>query len=297
MWMISDSIHHMSSKRVIHLTVIAVFLFACKESAIQNDNDEQEEEDSYELPAGFPEDFPVQFDHLTGDTLGGWGGGAGKITRTPIIFIHGNGANADSWLTVGQTFLDSGYVPAELWALSYLDFQAGYSSNSNIANIPEIESFVNDVLDYTGEDKVVVISHSFGVTVARAWMKEYNQYMSVSHFIGIAGPNHGVCYCDNDTTTPICQEIGSPDSEFLTWLNEPDETPFEETIKYMTIFDGTGWDVFYLDGCTMNDGSVLDLRQSPILEGAHNFQLEGANHNALKDSPDAIEEMLHFLEQ
>ena len=286
------------SKKWYHIVIVSVFLAACEENAVQDSDNDQDEGNSYELPAGFPDDFPIQFDHLTGNTLGGWGGGEGEVTRVPVVFVHGNGgSNADSWLTVGQTFLDSGYVPSEIWSLSYLDFQGGYSSNSNMDNISEIENFVSDILDYTGKSKVDIISHSLGVTVVRAWMKEYNRYESVSHFIGIGGANHGVCYCDNDTTTPLCQEIGSPDSEFLTWLNEEDETPFEGTTSYMTIFDGTGSDVFYLDGCTMSDGTVLDLRLSPKLEGAFNFQLEGANHNDLKDSPDAIEEMLHFMEQ
>lgn len=295
MWMISGSIHHMSRKSFT-IVMIAVFLAACEENVIQDSDDEQEEEVSYELPSGFPEDFPLQFDNLTGDTLSGWGGGKGEVTRLPLVLFHGNGADASAWIGLGESLLDSGYVPAELWALSYLDFGGGDSSNSSWGNTSEVENFILAVLEYTGIEKVNVICHSLGVTVVRAWLKRYDRYGEVDHFIGIAGANHGVAFCSNDTISIICRELGHPESEFLSWLNEPDETPYDDELHYMTIYEGTGIDMFYPAAHTMNDGSVADLRESPMLDGAYNFQLPGVGHSQLRNHPDAIEEMLHFME-
>ncbi len=249
-----------------------------------------------ELPMGFPEDFPDQYDHLTGNQLDGWGGGPGESAKTPIVFVHGNGHTAENWRYLANVLLDSGYVPSELWALSYLDFIGGDSANANMANVPEIEYFIESVLTYSGREKVVIISHSLGVTLSRAWMKYFNGYTNVSHFIGIAGANHGVSFCGYDTVSILCREVGHPESEFLTWLNKPTETPRADITAYMTVYDGTGTDMFFPENAIMNDGSIVDLRYSPMLSGAHNLQVPGVNHFTLPNVPETIGGILEFLE-
>jgi pimeloyl-ACP methyl ester carboxylesterase len=248
------------------------------------------------LPSSFPNGFSRPHDQLTGNTLGGWGGCSGCVTHAPIVFVHGNGNTADAWRVVAQRFLDNGYVTRELWAISYLDYAGGDSATSSMANVEDIDEFVNAVLDYTGAKKVDVIAHSLGVTVARAWMKKKDAFAKVGHFVAIAGPNHGVNFCYGPLAgSALCREIGHPNSEFLTYLNVPDETPFDETVAYMTIYDGTTADFYFPPVAVFNDGSVGDLRMSPRLEGASNMQLAGKDHMALKDSQESFDLMFNFV--
>lgn len=251
----------------------------------------------YELPSGFPDDFPAMYDNLTGAIQPGWGGGEGEITHTPAVFIHGLAHYAENWNTMANYFLDSGYTPAELWAISYLDLNGGDSTNSNMANFPEIKTFVDAVLEYTGKEKVNLISHSLGVTVSRAWLKSEDDYSKIEHFVGIAGPNHGVNYCAYNLVQPNCIELGHPHSDFLTWLNENDETPEDETVGYLTIYDGTGMDIFFPNNAVMNDSSIFDLRLSPQLDGAENIQFAGLGHIALQTSKDVATEIVRFLNE
>lgn len=251
----------------------------------------------YELPAGLPEGFPVQFDQTTGNPLNCWGGGGGYINSSPIIFIHGNYNSADNWRDVAEFLLGFGYVPNELWAVTYQDVSGGATSNANLSNMLDIENFVSDVLEYTGEDKVAIIGHSLGVTLGRAWMKEYNRYTSVSHFIGIAGANHGVNFCGPASpshSSPLCLEIGHPDSDFLTWLNQDDETPFDDIVQYMTLYSGTNLDYFYPSSAVMYDGSTMDLWHSPLLEGAFNVQVP-TDHMSIRTNMVSITEMANFM--
>jgi pimeloyl-ACP methyl ester carboxylesterase len=250
----------------------------------------------YTLPSSFPGDFSPPEDQLTGTVLGGWGGSEGCIIHTPIVFLHGNGHTADTWNVVAQRFLESGYYPRELWAISYIDFFGGDSANSNMGNVEDVDGFINSVLDYTGADRVNLIAHSLGVTVARAWMVEKDAYDKVGHFIAIAGPNHGVNFCFGPQAgTALCQEIGYPNSDFLTYLNNPDETPLDDLVAYMTIYDGTGVDMFYPANAIFIDGSTGNLLESPRLEGATNVQLPGKNHFELKDSEESFDLMFDFL--
>ena len=251
---------------------------------------------SYTVPSSFPEDFFPPDDQLTGTVLGGWGGSEGCVIHRPIVFLHGNGHTADSWNTVAQRFLEIGYYPRELWAISYIDFFGGDSANSNRANVEDIEHFVNGVLDYTGVEKVDLIAHSLGVTVARAWLEEKDAYMKVEHFIAIAGPNHGVNFCFGPQAgTALCRELGHPDSDFLYFLNNPDETPLDDFVAYLTIYDGTGADIFYTAVAMFSDGSTGNLLESPRLEGATNIQLPGKDHFELKDGQESFDLMFNFL--
>ncbi len=246
------------------------------------------------LAQAFPADFPVIRDQLTGNPLSGWGG-SGEVQRRPVVFIHGNGTNAGSWITFGEYLLDQGYAPSEVWAISYLDFLGGDSANGNWANLEDIDHFISAVKTYTGSGQVDLICHSLGVTVGRAWLKAYDTYSQVSHFAGIAGANHGVAFCAGDTLSTICRELGHPQSEFLTWLNQPDETPHDSLVQYLTLYDGTGVDVFFPAQTIMSDDSVVDLRESPLLEGALNVQFTGFSHGYFLTSPASMDTVLSFL--
>ncbi len=246
------------------------------------------------LAEAFPADFPVIRDQLTGNPLSGWGG-SGEVQRRPVVFIHGNGSNAGSWITFGEYLLYQGYAPSELWAISYLDFLGGGSANGNLANLEDIDFFISAVITYTGSGQVDLICHSLGVTVGRAWLKAYDTFPQVSHFVGIAGANHGVAFCAGDTLSTICKELGHPQSEFLIWLNQPDETPHDSLVQYLTLYDGTGVDVFFPAQTVMSDGSMADLRESPLLEGAINIQLAGFGHGGFLTSPVAMDTIISFL--
>ncbi len=263
-------------------------LAACQDEQITDD-----EVDVY-LAEDFPEDFPVILDQLTGNPLSGWGG-SGEVQRRPVVFLHGNGTNAGSWITFGEYLLDQGYAPSELWAISYLDFIAGDSANSNIHNLEDIEAFISAVLTYTSSTQVDLICHSLGVTVGRAWMKTYDGYSQVTHFVGIAGANHGVAFCPGDSISSICRELGHPQSEFLTWLNDGDETPHDSLVQYMTLYDGTGADVFYPALTMMSDSSFMDLRESSMLDGAANIQLAGYGHGWFLIDSVAMDTVLGFI--
>src|SRR3972149_1039008 len=117
--------------------------------------------------AAFPSDFPALQDQEWGYRLGGWGGlpKGRPVRRRPVIFIHGNTRDATDWDEPGRSvkkrFLDAGYSPQELWAISY----SGKSTKDrppgsqcvtdNRTNIPDLAAFVKGVLaiyDGTGAD-------------------------------------------------------------------------------------------------------------------------------------------------
>lgn len=105
-----------------------------------------------------------------------------------------------------------------------------------------LNKVVDNVLKYTGKNKVVIISHSMGGLVAREYIKHQGGLNKVDKLITIGTPNHGIFAdvannCEGllfgrDEASPECDDMKAG-SSFLVSLNSGDETL--GNVKYMTI--------------------------------------------------------------
>lgn len=123
---------------------------------------------------GISNDF-VRAD-VQGGSFGGKTDAAPEAKRTPVVFIHGN---SDSALGTGGTFngfaasrshlLANGYSQAELYGTTWGPASVMQAANQrhDAINLLQVRRFIEAVLSYTGKDKVSVVSHSMGVTLAR----------------------------------------------------------------------------------------------------------------------------------
>ena len=198
----------------------------------------------------FPVDFPVIEDaSLTGKAVIGFGA-AGPVTRTPVIFVHGNNDTPfptacnpfGRMQSLAQSLADNGYATSELWGLGYEGDQCDLAADptrrssiahTNAANVPDLRRFVRAVLAYTGAREVDIVAHSLGVTLTREWVRQDQAQHQVRRFVAIDGPNQGIINCSPSLLnyfqlaaaggfTPqseVCQELGSPNTPFLKLLN------------------------------------------------------------------------------
>jgi pimeloyl-ACP methyl ester carboxylesterase len=263
------------------------------------------------LGTSFPPGFAVPTDASLGTPVIGFGA-AGRVTRTPVIFLHGN--NDTPYATpcnpygnvhdMAQYFLDHGYRASELWGLGYQGDQCDLiasptnrsgPAHSTVANVPDLRAFVHAVLAYTGAKRVDIVGHSLGVTLTREWLRQDSAYHLVRHLVAIDGPNHGIIDCSPSPLnyfaipafggfTPdsaVCQEYGSDHTPFLTALNAGDET--QGPTKYLVIRNADTSFVYFSaqDGIFAplpaedRDGNPHDFSQSARLDGAREIDLTG----------------------
>ena len=149
---------------------------------------------------------------------------------------------------MAQYFADNGYALSELWALGYQGTQCEvdpvsgflvppYNSSlahTNTANVQDLRLFVNAVLASTGARRVDIVAHGMGVTLAREWVRQDGAQKQVRRFVAIEGPNSGMIICSAHPQnpwqlpfaggfkpdSPVCQELGSPNTPFLKVLNK-----------------------------------------------------------------------------
>uniref|UniRef100_A0A914YP63 Lipase n=1 Tax=Panagrolaimus superbus TaxID=310955 RepID=A0A914YP63_9BILA len=152
------------------------------------------------------------------------------IKNKPVIFIHGNsdgalaipGNYSSGWSYSIQYFLEKGYRISEMYATTWGDRNpenAKYRVH-NCAYLLYVRNFINAVLGYTKADKIDIISHSMGVTMARAAVKGGIHYdrdgsscdlgdpltKRIETFLGISGANYGMCSCQGNASNidPTC---------------------------------------------------------------------------------------------
>jgi pimeloyl-ACP methyl ester carboxylesterase len=295
-----------------------------------------------ELGTSFPADFPVILDTSLGTPLIGFGSSEGPVAHTPVIFLHGN--NDTPYPTVcnplyghghdfAEYFLDHGYRPSELWGLGYQGDQCDLladqtirssQSHTAMASVPDVRRFVHAVLDYTGAERVDIVAHSLGGTVARQWLREDNAYGLVRRLVTVASPHHGIINCSPSPlnywqlpasggfvpTSAVCVELGAATTPFLSALNAGDETP--GPTRYLAIRNND-FDFVYLpfdDGAFAGvpaldrNGLPADFSQSPALAGAASLSLTGQGiydetlgtaHLGIWNSPDTWRATLKFL--
>lgn len=151
------------------------------------------------------------------------------IEKEPVIFIHGSGDTAlftQQPLATGfsrsiQYFLEQNYTEAELYATTWGDTWGSgsmldtYSTIHTCGNLIYLRRFLEAVIGYTGAKKVDIIAHSVGVPLMRKVVKggtligtDGNCTLGpplgakVDTFLGIAGPNYGLCVCQLAQTVP-----------------------------------------------------------------------------------------------
>ena len=126
--------------------------------------------------------------------FGGFGGAAGcTVTRTPVIFVHGNtdwaySLAANTYQVPGyskppnsvyQELKNAGYKDCEIYGVNYLTSSERGSAAMNFhkeSKFDIINGFVNQVKTFTGKTQVDIISHSFGVSMSIATLHYYNNW-------------------------------------------------------------------------------------------------------------------------
>ena len=177
--------------------------------------------------------------------------------HTPILFVHGWSESESVWSTMISNFTREGWTSSELNNWRY------NTSQSNVRTASEVKTKVEEILRRTGATKVDMITHSMGALNTRYYIKNLGGTEKVEKWVSLGGPNHGT------TTAEACSEQSCVEmrigSEFLTRLNEGDETP--GTVAYAT----------WWSSCD----EVINPHESVLLTGATNHEAGCVTHVGL----------------
>lgn len=207
---------------------------------------------------------------------GGFGGGSCTATKTPVIFIHGNGDNAMSFdatpgqvtgysappRSIYQELKAQGYNDCELFGVTYLsDTERNTLMSSQNYHQPTkyniITAFIDKVKAYTGKTQVDIVTHSLGVSMTLAALKVNSKWSSVRKFVNVAGGLKGLNSC-----------------YYTGYANAASPTCGSQNVYNSNIFgffpQGWYWGVYVTNTWT-GSGSSNSLRAAPSYRTAVSF--------------------------
>lgn len=144
----------------------------------------------------------------------------------PVVLVHGTFETMDqNWAVLSPQLKGMGYC---VFALNY-----GNRGVDDIrASALELGIFVDDVLDYTGAEKVSFVGHSQGGMMPRYWIKNLGGKKTVEDLVGIAPFNYGTELGHGRSLASLgipnrCRscEQQRAGSRFIRKLNRGDDTP------------------------------------------------------------------------
>ncbi|WP_114969500.1 esterase/lipase family protein [Rhodoferax ferrireducens] len=181
--------------------------------------------------------------------------------RIPVLLVHGYLCNHRVWDVMAPRLRGAGHP------VLALDLEPLFTSIDRY--VPLIEQGVAELCRQTGSDKVVLLGHSMGGLVIRAWMRTYGT-SRVARVITLGTPHAGTRMAARSRTdnarqmflrSPWLQDLAASETEPTRSLMRIGITP-QDNIVYpqreqvlegvpVTVFDGLG----HLDLCL--NGAVI----------------------------------------
>lgn len=176
----------------------------------------------------------------------------------PIVLVHGVGCNAGIWYGMRKHLVNRGVHAA--YALSY-----GPPLHSIEDFADQLAARITTVQAITGARQVVVVAHSMGGLVARAYLRRYGA-TAVRRLVTIGTPHEGSMHAWLMVGQSLAQM--RPGNAWLAELNRDARSKSAPTASIWSWHD-----------------SMVAPQTSSRIDWGENVVLTGIAHNALLDHP------------
>jgi len=140
------------------------------------------------------------------------GRGPARGPRHPVVLLHGFAMNRTNWIWLGRRLARRGIGP--LYATSYFSPQPVRRSAEHLAR------FIARVRERQGCERVDIVAHSLGGTVARYYIEHLGGAAHVGRLVTIGSPHRGTHIARLGAVIPSALE-SRIDSDFYAELGPP----------------------------------------------------------------------------
>ncbi|MET0855368.1 MAG: alpha/beta fold hydrolase [Telluria sp.] len=184
-----------------------------------------------------------------------------ESTAPPVLMLHGYGCNSGYWSALAPR-LDAVRI-----SYATLDLEPIGGAIDDYA--PLVQRAVEQLCERTGAAQLVIVAHSMGGLVARAWMRRHGAGR-VARVITLGTPHHGTCLASFGLGQNAAQmrRAGADDGTENDWLCRLAAGESAATRALITSI------------YTHHD-NIVSPQTSSRLEGARNVEFGGVGHVAL----------------
>jgi triacylglycerol esterase/lipase EstA (alpha/beta hydrolase family) len=181
--------------------------------------------------------------------------------RPPVLLLHGYGCNSGYWAQL-TPLLDAARI-----SHATLDLEPITCGIDDY--VPMVQRAAEKLCAETGAPKLVIVAHSMGGLVARAWMRKHGA-ARVARLITLGTPHHGTCLASFGVGRNAAQmrragPAGGLESDWLRALAAGESAATRALVT--SIY-------------THHD-NIISPQTSSFLAGARNIALGGVGHVAM----------------
>lgn len=194
--------------------------------------------------------------------------GRGEGGRLPLLLIHGYQCNRGYWLWLRRRLERAGWQVATISLHPVFEDIDGY--------VAQVARRIDEVCAATGAAQVVLVGHSMGGLVSRAYLRAHGN-AKVAKLVTLGSPHHGSRLAVLGLGENGRQMI--PGSDWLAGLNASGAVPLPETVSIYSCQD-----------------NYVMPQDSSLLEGAKVVPLGGLGHLEMAFSPEVERVLLAELD-
>jgi pimeloyl-ACP methyl ester carboxylesterase len=192
----------------------------------------------------------------------------------PVLLLHGYGCNSGYWSHLVPR-LDAARI-----SHATVDLEPLTGDIDDYA--PRVQQAVEALRAQTGRDRVVVVAHSMGGLVARAWMRRYGTEQ-VARVITLGTPHHGTCLAAFGIGINAAQMRRAASGR--AFKDEPPECAWLRELARGE--DGRARAL--LTSLYSHHDNIISPQTSSELPGARNLAFGGVGHVALGRNPRVLD--------
>ena len=195
------------------------------------------------------------------DTIAGQG--------LPVLLVHGYVCNRGYWTKLSRQLARAGIVH------DGVDLEPIGADIEEF--VPQVELAIAELCARTGSDRVILVAHSMGGLVARAWLRHYGA-ARVARIVTIGTPHHGTALA-NLAAGANARQMSRVDGAPSGWLAQlaASETP-ELRALITSIYS--------------HHDNIVAPQASAQLPGARNIAFGGIGHVALASDARVLRQLL-----
>ncbi|SDO10081.1 Triacylglycerol esterase/lipase EstA, alpha/beta hydrolase fold [Janthinobacterium sp. OK676] len=187
----------------------------------------------------------------------------------PVLLVHGYVCNRGYWTKLSLQLAQAGI------AHDAVDLEP---INADIEDfVPQIEQAIGQLCARTGSERVIIVAHSMGGLVARAWLRRFGA-ARVARIVTIGTPHHGTALANLAAGTNA-RQMSRVDGTPSGWLAQLAASETPETRALIT-------------SIYSHHDNIVAPQSSAQLPGARNLAFGGIGHVALASDARVLRQVL-----
>ena len=187
----------------------------------------------------------------------------------PVLLIHGYVCNRGYWAPLSRQLARAGI------AHDGVDLEPIGADIEDV--VPQVEQAVAELCARTGSKRVIIVAHSMGGLVARAWLRRHGA-QRVARIITLGTPHHGTALANLAAGTNA-RQMSRIDAAPSGWLAQLAASETPETRALIT-------------SIYSHHDNIVAPQASAQLPGARNIALGGIGHVALASDARVLASLL-----